>query len=177
MPTDFSGLPFSGGILLAGLIYTGASMLVTGPTIGQRVIEKSNWAPRCERVLQETIILENPPPVPALKPDCSSLLGALFGADGAEFCGVYGGLLSPLANQIEAQERKLAQANRRRIELAASNSSSRCSCAENVVLEDRVPWALYVGSFRLVTPSSVRNLDGQIMSALTSPFCKLGSGS
>ncbi len=177
MPTDFSGLPFSGGIVIAGLIYAGASMLITGPTIGERVIEKSNWAPRCERVLQETTILENPAPVPAPLPDCSSLLGALFGADGAEFCGAYGGLLSPLTSQIEAQERKLADANQKRIELAASQSASRCSCAQTLVLEDRTSWALYAGSFRLVTPSAVRNLDGQLMSALSSPVCANGGGS
>jgi hypothetical protein len=176
MPTDFSGLPFSGGILLAGLIYAGASMLITGPTIGERVIEKSDWLPRCERVLQETIILENPAPVSTPRPDCSSLLGALFGADGAEFCGAYSGLLSPLTDQIERQERNLAEANQKRIELAASRSTSRCSCAENMALENRIPWALYAGSFRLVTPSAVRNLDGQLMSALSSPLCTLGAG-
>jgi len=176
MPTDFNGLPFSGGIVIAGLIYAGASMLVTGPTIGERVIEKSNWAPRCERVLQEAIILENPAPVSAPRPDCGSLLGALFGADGAELCGALDGLINPIVGQIEAQERKLALANQKRIELAASQSSSRCSCAQVVVLENRVPWALYAGSFRLVTPSAVRNLDGQLMSALSSPVCQLGSG-
>lgn len=177
MALDPNSLPFSGGIILAGLIYAGASILITGPTIGERVIAKSDWLPRCERALHETIQLENPAPVSAPKPNCQNLLGAFFGSDGQALCGQLNGLLNPITSQIEEQERRLAEANRNRIALAASRSSSRCTCAENVVLEDRVPWALYVGSFRLVTPSAVRNLDEQLMSALSSPFCKMGGGS
>lgn len=174
MLQEGNGLPLSGGLLIAGLLYFGASMFVTGPIVGKRTIEKSNWIPRCERAIVQSVTQDVPAlKTPAATPDCKIIMGTFAGPDGRALCGAVGFLFdNPLARQIEVQNERVTRAHKNRIAQAASRAGSRCSCAVNVALENQIPWAIHAGSFRLVTPPSVANLDAGLLSVLSSNVCK-----
>lgn len=172
MLSESGGLPFSGGIVVAGLIYAGVSMFVTGALVGDRTIEKSGWLPRCERTVLASATANQLAPQSIPQFNCG-IMGQLFGADSKNLCDTLGEVLNPLTSQIATQERRLVEANRRRIAAAASRATSACTCAINVTLEKRVPWTLYAGSFRLIKPSTIGNLDAELMTSLNSPFCRM----
>lgn len=165
--------PVSGSVFAIAAIYTAVSLLITGPEIGRRTIEKQNWSGRCETQVVRSVRQQKPDlqSVPKL-PDCNSFMGAFAGPDSTALCGLFQPLLeNPLLNEVEAQNRKLMSAYRNRVAGAAATAKSKCSCAANVVLEQRVPWAIYAGSLRGIEPSEVRNLDARLKAALSSPVC------
>lgn len=173
MSFEPSSAPISGGIFLVGVAYVASAMLLTGPTVGQRVIEKSNFVPRCEQAIVMNIQSDTPEfeIVPTL-PDCNSVMGLFLGAESSEMCDLLKPFMrNPVARQIEAQNRRLTDAHNQRINEAATRANSTCTCAVFVQLQDRVPWALYAGSFRIHVPSEIRNLDAELFAALNSPVC------
>ncbi|WP_306258395.1 hypothetical protein [Pararhizobium sp. IMCC21322] len=173
MPFDQIIPPIGTGLFLTGAAYAAFSALVSGQVIGTRVIEKSNWMPRCEQALvlaakQDAPTFQTPVPTP----DCNSIMGMFAGPEGKQLCNIVGPLFqNPLAGQIEKQNQELKDAYNARLKNAAAHASSSCKCAVNVQLEDRMPWALYAGSARLITPSKIRNLDAELFAALSSPVC------
>lgn len=170
---DQNALPFGGGIIIAGIAYAAFFWGVGGQTIGQRTIERSGWSPQCERAIVAAA-RENKPELQfgAPTPDCNAVMGMFAGQDGKALCNVVGGLFeNPLAQQIQTQNQRLIEAHTKRLENAASNAASQCTCAINVQLQNRTPWALYSGSFRIVVPSEIKNLDAELFAALNSSVC------
>ncbi|WP_306260378.1 hypothetical protein [Pararhizobium sp. IMCC21322] len=171
---DQNALPFGGGIMIAGILYAAFFWGVGGQTIGQRTIERSGWLPHCERVVVEHAHDTKPDlQFSAPTPDCNAVMGMFAGQDGKALCNVVGGLFeNPLASQIKIQNKRLVEAYTKRLENAASNANSRCTCAINVQLQNRTLWGLYSGSFRIVIPSEIKNLNAELFTALNSPVCR-----
>lgn len=164
--------PFSGGIIIAGILYAAFFWGVGGQVIGKRTIDRSEWLPQCERTIV-TAVREDKPDLQfsAPTPDCNAVMGMFAGQDGKALCDVVGGLFeNPLASQIQTQNQRLIEEHAKRLENAARNATSRCNCAINVQLQNRTSWALFSGSFRVV-PSEIKNLDAELFAALNSPVC------
>lgn len=171
---DGNGMPLGGGLALAAIAYAALSLFATGPLIGDRIIERSNWPEQCRAELNAQIIEQAPSPEFRPRLDCNAFLG-MFGAEGRQVCQHYGNpeFKLPMQDQLEAHERRLRQAQARRLEARIARSGSRCGCAATVVLDEaRVGFAIYAGSARLVTPPAVDDLDASLMSALRSPRCE-----
>lgn len=170
---DASGLPVAGGALAAALLYAGVSVFVTGPVIGARTIEKSDWSGQCARHIRAEIEADEPAPRKLPKIGCSAIFG-LFGQAGSEYCRVHGHYFdnNVLTQTLEAAEKAKAAARKKRMEFAASRAGSRCECAVTLTLERRrTEFALYAGTLRLVTPHSVGALSSELKSALNSSSC------
>lgn len=170
---DTSGLPIAGGALMAALLYAGASVFITGPVIGERTIEKSNWASRCDGFIRAEITADEPeaPRIPKL--GCSAIFG-LYGRAGQEYCRVHGHHFDNniLTQTLEAAQNAKQAARKKRMDYAASRAGSRCDCAVTMTLEKRrTDFALYAGTLRLVVPRSVKSLQSELKSALNSPEC------
>jgi len=171
---DNTGLPAGGGPLIAALLYIGASMYATGPLLGERLIEKSNWQAHCQTAQRSRMTASQPKPQFQPRLDCRSLFG-WFGKDGEAFCQRYGGQFKlPFQAQIDAHRKRLESYWRKRFTSAASKINSQCDCAAAVVLEKRrTDFAIHAGSLRLITPLAIRNLDAELNSALFSPQCAM----
>ena len=168
---DGNGLPVSGGVIVAGLIYAGVSMFVTGPVVGERTIAKSGWAQQCKAVLKSEIIVQAPAPTFTPRLNCNALFG-LLGDQGQAWCSMYGNRLLPFTNQLEKLQSRKRAFQQKRMSLAISQSKNRCDCAAALTLEQkRVPLAIYAGSIRLVTPPAIRNLKSELITSLRSPRC------
>lgn len=170
------GAQFSGGLFAMGAIYALISMFVTGPLIGERMVEKLDWAAKCERLISHEIASAEDTVAPAPRFGCDDLLGTLFGREGSEFCDYYGGAFenNPITESLEAASNVQREAQQLRRELAASRAGSRCECAVTTTLEDRrVQLAIYGGSARLVTPPSIKLLGSELEVNLSSTACAM----
>lgn len=168
---SFNQLPVSGGTLMAGALYVGASMFVTGPLVGERVIAKSGWAQTCRSELHADIETRRTPPREMPSLDCRSIAGA-FLPQLNELCDYYGnfdfgGLASSV---IQAKERAKREMEDRRLARAAAQSGSRCACAAALVSQDSA-WAIHAGSLRLITPPAIKQLNAELLQALHTPRC------
>ncbi len=175
MLSEASGIPVGGGTFVAAVIYTAASLFVTGPVVGERTIARSNWASQCKSVLRAQIKSNAPQPAFTPKFDCNSILG-LFGSQGKEVCRKHGNptFNLPMLDQLHDFERRKNAVQRLRLAQAASQAGSRCECAISATLEKRrVALAIYAGSARLVTPPSVKHLKSELITTLHSQACAL----
>lgn len=173
---DFgNNLPFGGGITIAGALYVGASLLVTGPLIGERMIEVSGWNKQCQSITHAELSANQPAPSFTPQISCDSILGMWMGSQGKAWCARYGDkLINPLSNQLTAQRRRVEELNRRHLSNAVSKTTSRCSCAASLALEtNRTAFALHAGSIRLVNPSAVKHLQSTLVTSLNSPLCSM----
>lgn len=175
MSFDTSNLPISGGVVLAAALYAGVSFFGTGQVIAKRTIENSDWGATCQSVLRVEISTRKEPETLIPRTDCNSLLGRFMPELGA-LCNQYGNpdLSGGATSMLREQERQRRAREDRRIALAASQTGSRCDCAASVVTQDRLNWALYAGSARLISPISVtNNLNSELTRALHSSHCAL----
>ena len=174
MPDFVNNLPLSGGIVVAGLVYAGAS-LITGQLVGDRLIEKSGWDQQCIAGIKADIVSRQPVQSFVPKIDCNSIIGGWMGREGMDWCTNYGDqIINPLGNLANARQRQLKEANQRRLANALAKTSSRCSCAANLALEtNRISFALHSGSIRLLTPPAVKNLKSTLVTALNNPLCSV----
>ncbi|PCJ82174.1 MAG: hypothetical protein COA52_20240 [Hyphomicrobiales bacterium] len=175
MPFDTNSLPLSGGIVIAALLYAGVSVLITGQVVGERTINKSNWELQCHAALKSEMIAREPAPTFIPKLDCNSILG-LFGAEGKRVCRRHGNpqFNFPMLDQLNAQKRRVQALQQKRLSFAASKIGSRCGCAMSVTLEkNRIPWAIYAGSIRTITPPAIKNVQFELETALRSPLCAM----
>lgn len=174
MLPDPTGWPISGGILAAGALYAGISMFATGPLVAERTIARMGWKAECARtVVARSEERREPEPI-SPQIDCGALAGAMLGEDGYQLCRQFGPLLNLPFAQVREQERRLHEANERRIAREAAGAGNRCACATTYTLEDnRFDFALYAGSLRLITPPAVRNLSTELTSALATPVCAM----
>lgn len=171
---DMSNLPLSGGLLGAATLYAGLSLFVTGPLIGERMVEKFGWANTCAAHVQANAEAQRAEAAPVPRLDCGALLGSFLGRDGAKLCAAYGPLLDPIGRAQDAAEAAKRSFDRQRLEHAAAGVANRCECASATTLENRrVALALHAGSARLITPPSIRTLRSDLMMSLASPACAL----
>ncbi len=174
MPIDTSNLPVSGGLIVAGLIYAGIVTFGLAPMVAKRTIERSNWDAICKAGLQAEISAKRSPPRFIPRTDCKSIFGSFMPELGA-LCSKYGNpdFGGPATQLMQAQERAKREFENRRLTRIASQTGSRCECASAIVSEKRA-WAIYSGSFRLITPPSVsNNLNSSLVRALRSPQCSM----
>lgn len=174
---DSSNLPIGGGILLSALLYGAMAVFITGPLVAERTIERGGWQAQCRADLKDALVAEESVSAPAAdvlpRFDCDSLLG-MFGAEGRQICRRHGNFefRLPGMDQLEARRKQLREIKRRRLETAIGNVASRCACAAALTLETRrIPFAIYAGSARLITPAPVKNLSNELEASLRSPLC------
>ena len=172
MPDFVNNLPLSGGVVVAGLIYVGAS-LITGQIIGDRLIKKSGWDQQCIAGIKADIVSRQPAQSFVPKIDCNSIFGGFMGREGKAWCARYGDrVINPLGDLANARQRQIKEANQRRLSNALSRSTSRCFCAASLALENnRVSFAIHSGSIRMVSPPAVKNLKTTLVVALNDPLC------
>ena len=175
MLMNASDLPISGSFILAAAAYVGLSLFVTGPTVGKRTIDQSNWLQRCEAGIKADLQSRAPAPEVELKTDCDTLLG-WYSREMSGVCRKHGNptFNLPFMNVIQEQKRRLRAQQEARLAHVASQAGSRCECAANVLLEERTPFALYAGSARLIEPATVQNLEASLVRSLNSPACNFG---
>lgn len=160
--------------MLAAIIYAAFFWGIGGQVIGHRTLERSGWLAQCEQAVVIAARQDKPDlQFSAPTPDCNAVMEMFAGQDGEALCDVVGGLFeNPLASQIETQNQRLIEAHKKRIQNAASHAVSQCTCAVNVALENRNSWAIHAGSFRLINPAPVANVEAELSSALNSDFCR-----
>lgn len=167
---DFGSMQIAGGALAASLFYAGASMFITGPLIGDRMIEKMDWAHQCARHIGDEAAQSASPPVPNI--GCNELFGMWLGREGTQLCGAFDE--SPLGQSLQSAENAKRAMQEQRLDYAAARAGSRCECAVSVTLENRrLPFAIHAGTARLVTPPSVKMLKSELVSSLNSPSCTM----
>ena len=171
MSIDTSGLPISGGVILAGLLYAGVSVFVTGPLVATRTIDKSDWDQSCQVNIDSTIAAQRTPKKIIPRTDCKSLFGG-FMPELGQLCQQYGNpdFGGGTTQLLRQQEERRQEIEKRRLAALAANSTSRCDCAVSMVAEDR-GWAIHAGSFRLITPPSVKHLKAELQGAIQTPLC------
>ncbi len=179
---DTQGSMIGSGALIAGLIYAGTSMYVTGPLVTQRLVEKSGWLARCERNIKQEIGTSQSmsPALPQI--DCGAILRNLDPAMRRLIETFGGGVACQMADAKRRQQEALAEFKRQRLRNIASLAGSRCQCAVSTLTDTkRLSVGLYAGSARLIQPGIIRNLDGELTVALHGAYCagitKVGSGS
>jgi hypothetical protein len=171
---DFNSLPLSGSFVLALIAYSLISIFGTGQLVGGRLIEKSDWPTQCERSLVSDLKSKQAttPFVPKL--DCNSIFGTWFGREGKQLCRNHGNFNLPFVDQLQAQQKRLADAKQKRFARAASKTKTRCTCAASLTLEKRrIAFGLHAGSLRLMTPAPVQNLNAELNTALNAPTCAM----
>ncbi len=168
-------LPITGGAVLAAALYAGVSLFVTGPLIGERMVAKMNWAGQCAGNIRAEVEAQEPDTSTTLpRFGCNELFGLLHGDAGMRFCSKHGHVFydNPINRTIDKVERAKREAQRKRMEYAASRAGSRCDCAVTTTLENRrVPFAIYAGTARLITPSSIKLLASDLTTSLNTPAC------
>ena len=168
MAFDPHGSLFSGKAALAGLIYIGASLYVTGPLIADRTIERSGWHELCATT-EKAALASREHAMPSI--DCHSLLGWI-GPGGRELCDRHGSTFFYVPGLV-AQIQSVKQTP---LDLEFARSGSRCTCAARVTLEHhRTSFAVYAGTARLLAPAAIRNLRSELYSSLHSSACTIGS--
>lgn len=173
MPMEFTSLP-GGTVAVAAIAYVAFSGTVSGPEIGNRMIEQSGWPARCETTIREEIMSRAPTAYQEPKIGCEMTFGLVV--PNANFCDRHQDftLEHPLIDMVFDQHRRVVEADRARVAARADKAGSQCSCAHQMFLEER-RWdlALYVGSAGLVTPPALNDLDASLSHALRSPHCAL----
>jgi hypothetical protein len=167
---DFSTLPISGGIIVAGALWAGISAFALGPLVVNRMTELSGWNASCEAMLDNSTTSQTPPPPPRPSVGCSELMG-LFGNGADQLCDQGGDTIFNLLtiDPLAAQKDAARERERTRLARIAELTPSRCSCATKLVRADRVRWGLYAGSARIIGGSD--DLLADLNQALHSPAC------
>jgi len=172
MFTNGDGAQIGGPLFAVGAAYALISVFIAGPLIGERMVEKLEWAAQCQRLIRSEIATQKPIASPTPRLGCDDVFGMLFGPEGSEFCSHYGSMLddNPIIQSLDAAEDAEREAEAMRTELAVSRASTRCECAVTTTLEDRrIPLAIYGGSASLVTPPSIRLLASDLEVNLNGP--------
>lgn len=169
-------LPITGGALLAAALYAGVSLFITGPLIGERMVAKMDWAGQCAGNIRAEVEARETQETRLPRLRCHDVFSILYGEKGAWFCSRHGERIdnNPINDVIDKVERTKREAQQKRMDYAASRAGSRCECAVTTTLENRrVPFAIYAGTARLVTPPSVKLLASDLTTSLNTPACAM----
>ena len=165
-----------GGIGIAAIVYGAVMAFAIGPELGRRTIEiKEDWPRVCERTIVANAAAESGPRTQLPRLDMCMLMFGHQGANGRAYCDMHGqtwnGALDGITDTLDAQRR---QADEWRKDRATKNAPDRCSCAANYTLEtNRLSFALYAGTARVITPPAIHNLRGELKAALSSSRCAM----
>lgn len=168
---EAQGWPISAGAMIAVGIHVGSSLFITGPTVAERTVRKSGWIAECERSVAKHAEAREAPVTTEFIPNMMQCtIDMRRNPLIAKYCD--------MADQAVLQKHRAQQAlidqRKARIAAAASRAGSRCECALSVSSEqDRIDWAIYAGSLRLVTPNNVRSRDARMSAALSSSSCSM----
>ncbi|UES36697.1 hypothetical protein [Roseibium aggregatum] len=172
MRADLSSLPMSGGHMMGAVAIALTAYFVAGPLVAKRTIAMSGWETQCQAGLRASIRREHKSDAPLDAFDCRAIAGQIDPSS-AGLCGFFD-LLSAPARAAQARAQKLETS---RINAALEGVASTCSCAVALAVEEeRMSFALYAGSLRLVTPEPVARLQATLDSAARSPKCKFNGG-
>lgn len=171
---DVSSFPVPGTLLVAVLLYGGASYLAGQTILGPRLVEQAGWQESCEAglIAAAAPVPQRAPQVQELR--CSTTLGRL----GREFGALCDGFGDP---DFNAQPRRMEEeALRRQQELearrqaeAAVDAVGQCSCAASVFVSDQgFGLAVSAGTARLIEMHPVANLQSSLEQSLASPVCQ-----
>ncbi|MEO0384163.1 MAG: hypothetical protein AAF234_11495 [Pseudomonadota bacterium] len=173
-----------GGVGLALLGYGLFSAFVSGPELGQRTIDAMNWSENCETAIARQA--EPEPRAPAAisrgSVDVCRIAFSLYGQRGEQYCDMHGAtinggvddLLDTAGSLVDIVEAPARAARQALAAQAAADAPNRCACAATQVLSDeRLSFALYAGSARLITPPAIDTLQSQLRVALSSPYCAM----
>lgn len=173
-----------GGVGLALLAYGLVSTFGTGPELGERTINQvHNWGQICQSGIERRAQPQQVPSISLPQIDTCRMFFGIYGERGQDYCDMHGhrfnrgaqnllGTIGTVTDALNAPTRALEQA---RIEQSVADAPDRCACAANLVLEEeRLSFALYAGSARLITPPSISNLQSELRIALSSPRCDFG---
>lgn len=172
MPIDVNNLPISGGVIVAGLLWIGVSAFALAPILAERTALKIGWQEDCEQqVVQELTTLEMPTS-PELSIGCEPILGNLP-HEQRQLLDMFGvGAACDAIDATNAHKRRLLELRRERLNRAASDAGSKCSCAiSHFTMSKRWDLALAAGSARLIVPGTVSNMRASLLEALSSPAC------
>ena len=168
MPLDGQSLVSGGSVTAWAAIYVVISLYVTGPLVGERTIERLGWIENCSRALTHRAAPSPSQKTPPI--NCQALLGWM-GDKAQSFCQHYGNPTLPDIGGLA----ELQTANRSNAERwlgLNDDNASQCHCAVNVTLSrERVAFALYAGSARVMSPSPVRTLSQELETSLNSAVC------
>lgn len=167
----FDPLSFSnaGGAVLGVAAYAGLSFFITGPMVGERLIEKAGWTARCPELVRASAAQSRPSLQPRPSLDCAAL-GHVIGQEGARLCG----LVNPLirGDFIDDGTEALHAFDRGKAERLAAQAADSCECAATLTARElQGDLALHAGTLRLVTPRPVRTLENTLQRSLGAPIC------
>jgi hypothetical protein len=165
--------------IVAGLIYGAVSGFITGPTMIDRMTEKTiDWPKQCVRTITAEV-RRNEAPAPQMPTlGCRSIFGWL-GPDGDAYCRMHGHLFddNPLNQAMTATQTAARQAQENRLRHAAERAPDRCACAVTTTIEEnRLSIALYAGTWRLVQPPAIKNLKSELATNLNASACAMKGG-
>ena len=169
---DLSTLPISGGLLVAGALWAGVSGFVLAPLVVERSAAKSNWQGQCQAAVAQDI--RDAAPLHNLSPElsCDDVLGQLppgYG-DLLSFAGMDAACKA--LDQAKAQRQRLRELKQARLDRAAEQAGSICSCAvAHLTQSQRWSFALYAGSATLIAPPVAKDLNTALMTSARSPSC------
>lgn len=168
-----NSLPISGSVILGVLGIAAFSFAVSGPLAAHRTVAFSNWNNLCRAAIHTEIKLKKPAPLQSVpKMNCSSIF-KIFGSEMQAVCRKHGNPSFDFGflDQVNQQKKRLAERQTQRLDALASKAGSRCACATTIVTSQRIPWAIYATSGRLITPPLIQNLSSELETALHSPRC------
>ena len=172
MPVNDQSAMTGGGVLLAALLYAGASLYVTGPLVTHRTVERSGWLTTCQAEVRNTIRALHPPQIEAPELDCDMVFKVL-GPEMRRLLYPMG--MGAACQAIDAQKHQRAMAEKlkeQRLQALMARAGTRCRCAVSELIERRrLPLALYAGSARLIVPAPVKNLPDELTTSLHGPVC------
>ena len=179
-------------VLIAIMLWAGLSYFVTAPEISTR-IARADYTPACEAgvatmaqttaqdILREsgTNTARNDQAAQGIG-QMNDLLNNTYGDFTRQygtnpFDALTGGAFSRTQNQLEskarAQREQVAAAAAQARETILSSAPTQCSCqAKLAFLENRTDWAMFTGSFGLITPETVADFGGSMAMQRTACF-------
>lgn len=168
MSLDGQSLVSGGSVTAWAAIYVVISLYVIGPMVGERTIERLGWIEKCSRALTQRAAPSSSQKTPPL--NCQGLLGWM-GDEARAFCQHYGNPTLPDMGGLADLETSHRSNAERWLGLNDGNAS-QCHCAANVTLSrERVAFALYAGSARMMSPAPVRTLSQELETSLNSAAC------
>lgn len=170
-----TGNPLFGPIGISALVYSLVMAFIIGPEIGKRTIEARHWSKICPTTIARKAEAEAGPVNQIPQFDVCMMMFGLYGDDGEQYCRMHGDFWNGPANKLlDGVNQKNRQLQEWRIDRATVDSQDRCSCASNLTLEkNRVSFAIYAGTARMVTPPSIDNLQSELKSSLSSSRCAM----
>lgn len=169
---DQNSTLLGGGIALSAIGYGLFSSFISGPEILVREAHNMQWPVQCQRIVMAELLESQPQQSFQPTVDYRTVVRGIFGQDANPFLQ----MLEPLgqiADQAQANARKVKRLNEERLRQKAEASGSRCGCAVSMLSERRVSLGIYAASGRFITPPLFKNLSSELKTALQAQRCQI----